>query len=133
MVLAGWLWFYTGSFPQMDDGYPGPSLFPRLIAIGLGLAGVVLSLKAVKGRRAKSPDSLARRTLAGTIRLGVGILLVSAYPLLTQSVHFIPVMAGFILIFGLLLRNPAWHALFMAVLSAGLMYLMFTQLLGVPL
>ena len=130
LVFGGWLWVYAGTFPELEGGHPGPSLFPRLIAIGLAAAGLALLL-----RREKRPagGENKTRTAGGFVRFGVGLLLVIAYPLLAQSIHFVPVMAGLILAFGLLLRNPAWHALLMAVLSAGLMFLLFTRLLGVPL
>ena len=132
LALSGWLWWYTGSFPQLDDGYPGPSLFPRLIALGLFLAGISIIFKGMRNKGAAATRDRARIS-AGILRLGAGFGLVLAYPIAAQWVHFVPVMGGFILIFGLLLKNQAWHAILMAVLSAGLMYLMFTQLLGVPL
>lgn len=133
LFLSGWLWFYTGAFPQLDDGYPGPSLFPRLIAIGFGLAGAVLCAGALKKGASIPLEADSGSIKPARMRLGAGLLLVIAYPWLAQWLQFIPIMGSFLLIFALLLRNTLKQALIMAALSAGLMYLMFTKLLGVPL
>lgn len=132
LALSLWLWYYTASFPQLDGGYPGPGLFPRIVALGLGLAGVMLLIQALRG---KSRSKQKKRTISwsGMARFATGMGLLAAYPVLIEQFHFIPVMALLIFVFGLLLRSPRWHALMMATLSAALIYALFTQLMGVPL
>lgn len=131
LALSLWLWYFTASFPQLDDGYPGPSLFPRLVALGLGFAGVILLIQSLRSKQ----RSKKKRTIhwSGLVRFGAGMGLLMAYPFLIEQLHFIPVMALLIFVFGLLLRSPRWHALMMATLSAALIYALFTQLMGVPL
>ncbi len=136
--LSLWVWWQSAAFPQLDDGYPGPSLFPRAIAICIGIAGAVLLLKRAFGRSTTNKTATNRSTsrrlsIAGLLRLLAGLALAATYPLLIQYTHFIPIMAMVILFVGLLLKNEAWHALLMSVLSAALIYALFTQLLSVPL
>ena len=66
LALSGWLWWYTGSFPQLDEGYPGPSLFPRLIALGLFLAGISIIFKGMRNKGAAVTRDTARKISRNT-------------------------------------------------------------------
>lgn len=131
--LSLWVYWQTTGFPQLDDGYPGPSLFPGVIALCIGTAGVVMILKRVLRRSTRARQGSSGIQPAALLRLLAGITLAALYPLLVQFTHFIPLMAFIILFVGLLLKNEAWHALLLSVLSASLIYALFTQLLKVPL
>lgn len=134
LSISGWTWWQASSFPVLDDGYPGPALFPQVIAVSLALAGLYLVLKKTEFSKTTSTTKPARSgRLAGAGRLFVGLALTALYPILIQFTHFIPLMAMLIFFVALLLKNPAWHALLMSVLSAALIYGLFTQLLSVPL
>ena len=131
--LSLWIWWYSRGFPQLDNGYPGPSLFPIAIAGSLGVAGLWLMYRGFripKRTNAKQPTS---KKLSGAIRLITGLSLAALYPVLITYTHFIPLMAFFILFIALLMKNAAWHAMLMAILSASLIYALFTQLMNVPL
>ena len=133
MAIAASLWSITMTFPTLNDGYPGPALFPQIIAILLGLLGLYLCLASILSKQTAHPSSeLDQQKGRLTLFFG-GILLVVIFPLLIDHVHFIVIMGGFILFFGLILQNPLWKAILTALLSAVLIYAMFTQLLGVPL
>ena len=133
MGLSLWVWWYSRGFPQLDNGYPGPSLFPVLIACSIGLAGLWLTFRGLRKPRTARKTRPGRKALSGLARLLTGIALAALYPVLIQYTHFIPVMAFLILFVALLLKNAAWHAMLMAILSASLIYALFTQLLNVPL
>jgi len=132
IVFSLLLWFQTLSFPELDNGYPGPALFPQLIACGLGLLGAYLVARSVFSKVTFTPGS-NKSSRGKVLRLFTGIILVATYPLFVHHVHFIPIMAGLIFFFGIILNNKPWKAMLTAVLSAGLIYALFTQLLGVPL
>lgn len=133
VVFSGFLWSLTTTFPQLDNGYPGPALFPQLIAVLLGVLGIYLGIRAILLKHPSSKSTSNNEPKGKVLRLLTGIFLVSTYPLLVNHVHFIPAMAGLILFFGLILKNKPWQAMLTAVLSAGLIYALFTRLLGVPL
>lgn len=133
VALSGVLWSLTSTFPQLENGYPGPALFPQIIAVLLGILGVYLGSRAILSKNSSFKTAPKKASEGKIVRLATGILLVSAYPFLVNHVHFIPAMAGLILFFGLILNNKPWQAMLTAVLSAGLIYALFTQLLGVPL
>ncbi len=131
--LSLWIWWYSRGFPQLDNGYPGPSLFPVVIAGSLGLAGLWLGYRGLRGPKRTTAKNTGSRVLSGGVRLIAGLALAVLYPVLITYTHFIPLMAFFILFIALLLKNAAWHAILMAILSASLIYALFTQLMNVPL
>lgn len=136
MLLVGlslWVLWYSRGFPQLDNGYPGPALFPVLTAGSIGLAGLWLCYRGIRKHNATRQPRPSNKVFAGTIRLVTGLALAALYPVLIQYTHFIPLMAFFILFVALLLKHTAWHAMLMAVLSASLIYGLFTRLLNVPL
>ena len=132
LTLCIMIWVYSSSFPELNDGYPGPSLFPRIMGVSLGLMGFWLIVRSLGTRRLTS-DKRLKNTRGGLLRLFVAVGIVSTYPLLITYVHFIPIMAVLIVVFGFLLKNKAWQAMLTASLSALLIYALFTKLLGVPL
>ena len=132
IVFSLLLWFQTLSFPELENGYPGPALFPQLIAGCLGILGAYLVARSVFSKTSLRPD--ANKSSRGKVlRLFTGIILVATYPLFVHHIHFIPIMAGLIFFFGVILNNKPWKAMLTAVFSAGLIYALFTKLLGVPL
>ena len=133
VVLSTWIWWHSASFPQLDDGYPGPSLFPRVIAVCLGIAGIILTFKRLPARAPSPGGRTSRIQSTDALRLLAGLTLAAVYPLLIPFTHFIPVMAVIILLVALLLRIQIWRALLVSVVSAALIYGLFTQLLNVPL
>ncbi len=135
IILIGmslWIWWQAASFPQLGDGYPGPALFPQIIAIGLACAGLYIAVRSAGKTKSKRTAKTAFSP-AGFVRLLIGLALAALYPILIEFTHFIPLMALLILFFGLLLKNAPWHSLLMSILSAALIYSLFTQLLHVPL
>lgn len=132
--LSLWIAWQSSSFPQLENGYPGPALFPQIIAMSLACAGIFIIFRQARSKSVEPVKSLnISSKLAGGLRLFAGLALAVSYPFLIEFAHFIPVMAMLIMFVGLLLKNAAWHALFMSVLSAALIYGLFTQLLKVPL
>ena len=126
------LWFLTATFPELENGYPGPSLFPRIIALAMGCASIYLMVmgNTLSHRKSTKQRYVSRASLA---RIAAGLFIVSSYPFLSTRVHFVPIMAGLIFCFGLLLNNRVWHAAIVAILSASIIYSLFTWMLGVPL
>lgn len=134
-LLGAAVWIYAGSFPELDDGHPGPALFPRVIAIGLAAGGLGLLAGLVRQRwaggwRGRDPVRLNRR---GLLRWSGGLVLVALYPFATNLVGFIPALSVLMLAVALLLQARPLPALITAVVSAVVIYGLFTGLLGVPL
>ena len=132
--LGGWIWIYTDTFPTLEQGYPGPALFPRIIALGLMLSGlgfVVGSLRRIAEIRPAfdrpQPD------WPGLARLMLGVGLVALYPLVQTWLGFIPTVSLLSFVVAYVLKARPIVAAATALLSTLVIYWLFTGVLGVPL
>jgi putative tricarboxylic transport membrane protein len=132
LILLGLaIWFYAADFPNLDADYPGPALFPRIIAIGFILCGLLL-LKDIKGE-ASNEQEATTESKKGIIPLIAGCSLVFLFPFLLTYFDFIPVLAITSLAFGLLLQVKIWKAMLTALITALFIYLIFIIGLGLSL
>ena len=129
-----WIWVYTGTFPALQGGHPGPALFPRVVAVGLALAGLGLVVGALR-RWEKLRQALRRPqpSWPGTLRLVFGLSLVALYPVLQNTLGFVPAVALLSFFVAYTLKAKPLVAALTAVLGAMAIYWTFTGLLGVPL
>ena len=131
IVLSVMLWWQSGSFPGLDEGYPGPNLFPRIIAIGLGSIGLFLIIsnfhnKAGDGYRLKIELSVLVKPL-------LAVLIVIVFPFLTPKLGFILTLLVLTILIGFVFQLNWWKALCTGFITVGIVYLIFSQLLGVLL
>lgn len=137
VLLAGlglWIWVYAGTFPSLQEGHPGPALFPRIIAVGLALSGLGLVVGSLR-RRARLRGAVSRPDLSwtGLARLLLGLGLVALYPLAQAGMGFIPAVALLSFTVAYTLKARPLTAALTALLAALILYGTFTGLLGVPL
>jgi putative tricarboxylic transport membrane protein len=129
LIFGGLIWLRTASFPTLDEGYPGPSLFPRLVAGGFMLCGALLLIlgnwKATTRLNVKPQRSL--------LLVAAGLALIIIYPYLLEALGFITSLAILCFAFGLLLRVVWWKAAVTATLTSVTIYVLFVIGLGVPL
>ncbi len=128
-LLGASVWWHAGSFPTLDDGHPGPALFPRMIGGGLFLAGIGLMLL----RRPATTGKTEPTDRFGWLRLLLAIVLVTAFPWMREWIGFVASLTilGFAVAWSL--KSRLIIALPVVVISAFLIYGLFTRLLGVPL
>lgn len=138
LVLLGIaIWLYAGTFPDLDEGYPGPALFPRLISTGFTLAGLALLIKhlpkLIAGESSASSVSGPTNVETRGYSLLAGISLVVLFPFLSDWIGFLPTLGISILGIALLFRINYLQSGLIAVGTLGTIYLTFNVLLGVPL
>jgi putative tricarboxylic transport membrane protein len=134
-VMAGALIFAgTLSYPPLDDGQPGPSLFPRLVAALMAGFGATLSVKGFRARDVSEAlhwRGLHRSTgFVNAVFVLAGVL---AYIVLVERLGFL--IVGAVVIFVLMWRlEVRWpRALVIAVVFNALVHLLFAKILRVPL
>ena len=129
-VLSGAaIWLYSGTFPVLEEGHPGPSLFPRLIAVGLAAAGVVLLAGALRERSRRIP----RPAKAQLLRFGAGVAVAAAYPAVQAVAGTLPALSLSCLAVALVLGLRLRTAVITAVACGILIFALFNGLLRVPL
>jgi putative tricarboxylic transport membrane protein len=134
-VAAGAL-IYVGTltYPSLEGGHPGPSLFPRIIAALMAGLGGLVSLRGV--RAGDVTDQVAWRRLhrsAGFINAVCVLAGVLAYVLLAERLGFL--LIGTLVTFGLMWRLGVrlLQALVVAAALSVLVYALFAKILRVPL
>lgn len=134
-VMAGAAIFAaTANYPLLDEGHPGPSLFPRIVATLMAAFGAVLSAQGLRGGDAS--EAIAWRQLhrsGGFVNALFVLAGVLAFIVLVDRAGFI-VMSTLVLavlMWRLRVRLP-WAVLVSAVFTV-LMYALFAKLLRVPL
>jgi len=131
--LGLWVWFFSRGFPSLRGGHPGPGLFPGILAWLMVFAGLALVWVALRSRTQAPSGFAIGRSWQHIAEVFLISALALAYPLLNRQLGFLPTAS--VLIFGvaLVLRARWYVAALVAVAAAGLIYLGFTRLLGVPL
>lgn len=130
IILAILLWWQSESYPVLDEGYPGPNLFPRIIAIGLGLIGMVLLFSNFKKKPDHAFSDLDLRS-AGVLRPLLAVILVIAFPYLSPLIGFPSTLLIVTILMGFVFQLKWWKAVVTGVITVGFVYLIFSQLLGV--
>ncbi|WBV44769.1 tripartite tricarboxylate transporter TctB family protein [Pseudoroseomonas cervicalis] len=136
LLLGGAVLGATFSFPSFPGQDYGPALFPRLLAGGMALCGLMLLPRGLAARRRGEawlqPADWARRpvTLISFLLIPLAAL---AYLLLAEPLGFLPV--AFLLLLGLFLwfGERWWRALPVALLATWLVHWFFAGLMRVPL
>ncbi len=130
LIVAGlWIWRTTLSFPKLEEGYPGPALFPQMISIGFILCGLILFFM----REEAEQESASVGDRYGVVRLLSGVVLVALYPILRAYLGSMPALGLICFSLALLLRVEVWKGALAALGTVLFIYLTFVQLLGVSL
>ncbi|NND32350.1 MAG: tripartite tricarboxylate transporter TctB family protein [Saprospiraceae bacterium] len=131
VLLIGILVFiFSRQFPVLPEGHPGPGLFPSVLGGFLILAGVLLLISAFRPRAINDTASFEK----GNWRIVLLMLaVIVVFPFLQQFLGFLPALAIAILIVGLLMRLRIVKAILVTLLTTAFIYLIFNQILHVPL
>lgn len=118
------------SIPQGSLGNLGPSLFPRLIGVGLAIAGGILAIGGLRSATAQNPFQLSRADVARGAAVPAAIL---AYLAIYHMAGF--PLAGFVVVSGLslLLTRRLRASILLGVFSVAAIQIIFVMGLGVPL
>lgn len=141
------IFFLIRDFPRLDDGHPGPALFPGILAglfIAFGAFLLIQSLRARKrlrtGLLAPSQDKDKDLPLKGMSYSPQGfsnafcvIAVILFYIFFVGTLGFL--ITGFLLLTLLMikLRVPIWKSGIISLLSTVGVYLLFAKILRVPL
>ena len=133
LVVAVAIWFMSNKFPNLPEGYPGPNLFPRVIAIGFIITSGLLLLSYFNK---KPPISLAKsqETIQpNPLKLISALVAISLFPILSPVVGFIPALCLSGIAMGFTFSIKWWKVIVVSISTTLMVYILFSQLLGVPL
>jgi putative tricarboxylic transport membrane protein len=129
VIALGLLVFITArGFPELPEGHPGPGLFPVYLGGGLLFCGVLLLINALKFQTFRTSGFEGKWVLVVSI---LAIMIV--FPFFYRMVGFFIAIAIAILIVGLLMKLKFTSAILTSLITTGFIYLIFNQILHVPL
>jgi putative tricarboxylic transport membrane protein len=131
-ALGAAVLLHVRTFPQLPDGQPGPALFPGIVGALLVVFGLVLAVRALLTRdRAVAPGAPTARH--GIVKAIAVLGFVLAYLLLAETLGFVITMAVLLFLLTWLLGVKPLVAAASAVVTTGVIVLLFRELLFVPL
>jgi len=132
IIIAAVYLYATTLIPSLEIGDPlGPKAFPRLLGIGLLIAGGLLFLEMWKDRKPGGAPPADAKVFEGPIlKVIVGVAIWTAiYYVVFQPLGYIVATALYLLALMAWFNRGKWLAnVLSAVLFAGASYLMFVQL-----
>ncbi len=133
ILFGGAVLTYTRSFPSLENGYPGPSLFPNILAVLFILAGIVLVVQGVRSRETFLEFDTSGISQGGFANILLVLAAIVFYILLSDFLGF--QITSFILLFSLMkwLRVSTLWCLLMSVVITEAIYILFAKMLLVAL
>jgi putative tricarboxylic transport membrane protein len=122
------------SFPELDGGHPGPSLFPRVLAALFMLFGGIVVWQGRSSATPKTEDSPEEEAPpANRFNPILVILLIAGFIALADTAGFIITGSVVLTILMVRLQVPALKSATISICLVALIYTIFAKGLRVPL
>jgi hypothetical protein len=133
IIFAVAVLFYTRTFPTLEKGYPGPSLFPNVLAVLFIISGITLVVQGIRSGERILRFETSGITGRGLINILLALGAIFFYIFLSDFLGF--QITSFILLFGLMkwLRVSTPWSLVMACGVTLAIYVLFAKILLVAL
>ena len=133
IVFGIWVIWYAKDFPKLEKGYPGPSLFPMVLAVLFIAAGVVLIVQDIRSKSRILKFDVSDLTRTHLINIALILVAILFYIFVSDFLGF--QFTSFIVLFALMKRlrvSNAWGLIMACGVTFGI-YVLFAKILLVPL
>jgi putative tricarboxylic transport membrane protein len=124
---------HVQSFPKLDNGYPGPALFPQVLSVLFIVCGIGLTIQGVRNRERLLPVDLGTVTLVGWLNIAFVVGAVVSYIFLAEYVGFLIFSFAMLMVLMKWFSVKLFPSLVMSVVVTLAIYLLFAKILLVPL
>ena len=132
LFAAGVLW-HVQSFPSLDNGYPGPALFPSVLAVLFIFCGIGLIIQGLRQREKLLKFDTGTLTLAGLFNIVFVLGTIVCYIFLAETIGFLIFSFAVLLILMKWLKVKTLQSVVMSIGVTLIIYLLFAKVLLVPL
>jgi len=132
-ALGVFIWFLTFQFPVLDDGHPGPSLFPRVLGTLFIFFGSLVVSHGWRAGRVREETPLENELPLNYFNPILVIVLIAAFIALATRLGFILSGAGILFLLMMKLRVPLLKRSIVSVALACFVFFIFSKVLRVPL
>ena len=133
IIFASAVLVHVQSFPKLDEGYPGPALFPEVLAVLFIFCGIGLIIQGIRNREKVLKFDLGTITLTGWINIAFVLGTVVCYIFLAEYVGFLIFSFVILMILMKWLKVKLLPSLVMSIVVTLGIYLLFAKVLLVPL
>jgi len=134
-ALGIFIFILTFQFPSLEGGHPGPSLFPRILAILFIFFGGIIVLRGLRAGK-KEPESSPAEEIPVPRNYFDPIfvlILIAGYMALSNWLGFFITSALILFLMMIKLRVPYLRSLVISILLTLFVNFMFYKILRVPL
>ena len=133
IALGVFIWAMTFQFPVLDDGHPGPSLFPRVLGTLFIFFGLLVVYHGWKTRRVREETPLEDEVPLNYFNPILVIILIAAFIVLANKLGFILSGAAILFLLMMKLRVSLLKRSIVSVALVCLVFFIFSKVLRVPL
>jgi putative tricarboxylic transport membrane protein len=133
IIVAAVVLWHVQSFPSLDNGYPGPALFPSVLAVLFIFCGIGLIIQGVRQREKLLKFDTGTLKLSGLLNILFVLGMIVCYIFLAQYAGFL--IFSFLVLM-ILMKWLKVKTLASILMSGGVtlvIYLLFAKVLLVPL
>ena len=133
IIFAAAVLWHVQSFPSLDNGYPGPALFPSVLAVLFILCGVGLIIQGVRQHEKLLKFDIGTLTVSGLFNIFFVLGAIVCYILVAETIGFL--IFSFVILMVLMkwLKVKTPSSILMSVGVTLVIYLLFAKVLLVPL
>ena len=133
VIFSIWVIWYARNFPKLEQGYPGPALFPMVLAVLFIFAGIVLIVQDLRSGAKKLKFDISDLSRVHLINIGLILAAILFYIFVSDFLGF-QITSFIILVFMMKrLRVSTFWSLIMACGVTFGIYVLFAKILLVPL
>ena len=133
IIFAAVVLWHVQSFPSLDNGYPGPALFPSVLAVLFILCGAGLIIQGVRQREKLLKFDTGALTLQGLLNIFFVLGTIVCYIFLAEYVGFLIFSVAVLVVLMKWLKVKTLSSIMMALSVTFVIYLLFAKVLLVPL
>jgi putative tricarboxylic transport membrane protein len=133
IVFACAVLIHVQGFPQLDNGYPGPALFPEVLSILFIFCGIGLIIQGVRKREKILKFDLSSISSGGWLNIVFVLGTVLCYIFFAEFLGFLIFSFVILMILMKWLKVKTLPSLIMSVVVTLGIYLLFSKILLVPL
>ena len=133
IIFSIWVLLYASNFPKLEQGYPGPSLFPMVLAVLFIFAGIVLIVQDLRSGAKKLKFDISDLSRVHLINIGLTLAAILFYIFVSDVLGFL--ITSFIILL-ILMKRLRVSTLWSFIMACGVtfsIYTLFAKILLVPL
>lgn len=133
IVFAAAVLWHVQSFPSLDNGYPGPALFPSVLAVLFIICGIGLIIQGMRQHEKLLKFDTGSLTVSGLFNIVFVLGAIVCYIFLAETIGFLIFSFAVLMVLMKWLKVKTLSSIAMAIVVTLVIYLLFAKVLLVPL